>query len=369
MQHAYRRAAPCAQGIDQALCQCRAAEYAAVEQHCVRHRQLAIFRQAKRFACGGGVLAQEAGQVTRDGRIAGIRQAEFHDAGARALGVFLVGIEREEAIEHDAFDVFAPQVGLAAGADQAAAGAEQGDGDVAWRIVSQQLFLGCAAAFGELGQACARQAAARGILAGLFGHARLDQVGQRQVHIVAAQDQVVAHADAGERRLAIFRFDLDQAEVGGAAADVGHQHQARLAQVFAQVRAMPVQPVVQRGLRFFQQANIRQAGLFRRLQRQRTRAFVERGGNREHDLLAFEQLFGKAGVPCGAQVGQVAGAGRHRRHLGHITFGAPGQDRRHAVDARVRQPALGAGHQAPRRGRAERACQAAERDVFDAGDI
>jgi hypothetical protein len=31
------------------------------------------------------MLAQEAGQVARDGRIARIRQAEFDDAGARAL--------------------------------------------------------------------------------------------------------------------------------------------------------------------------------------------------------------------------------------------------------------------------------------------
>ena len=93
-----------------------------------------------------------------DGRIAGVGQAEFDDAGARPLRAFPVRVEREEAVQHDAFDVLARERGAAAGADQARAGAEQGDAHLVRRAGRQQLFLGGAAAFGQLGKAGGGQA-------------------------------------------------------------------------------------------------------------------------------------------------------------------------------------------------------------------
>ena len=50
---------------------------------------------------------------------------------------------------------------------------------------------------------------------------------------------------------------------------------------------------------------------------------------------------------------QVTGRGLQRRQPGHLFGRAPGQDGRRAVHARVRQPALGTGHQARRHGRAQ----------------
>ncbi len=95
-------------------------------------------------------------------------------------------------------------------------------------------------------------------------------------------------------RLAVAQFDLDQAEVGGAAADVAHQHQPRVGQRAGQRVAVAQQPVVERRLRFFQQPQRGQAGLARGRQRQRARRFVERGGHRQHQLLLLQRVVRKA---------------------------------------------------------------------------
>ena len=105
---------------------------------------------------------------------------------------------------------------------------------------------------------------------------------QREVHIVAAEDQVIADADTADGRLAVSVAgwaDLHQAEIRGAAADVAHQQQPRIGQVLRQGGALAIQPVVEGSLRFLQQAQRGQARHARRLQRQRARAFVKGSGN------------------------------------------------------------------------------------------
>ena len=52
---------------------------------------------------------------------------------------------------------------------------------------------------------------------------RLDELGQGQVHVVAAEQQVIADRLADEAQLALLLDGLDEAEVGGAAADVDDQ--------------------------------------------------------------------------------------------------------------------------------------------------
>ncbi len=76
---------------------------------------------------------------------------------------------------------------------------------------------------------------------------------EREVHVVAAEHQMVAHTDAGERRLAVAHLDFDQREVGGAAAHVADQHEPCIRQFSRQTLAMMKQPVVERGLWLFQQ--------------------------------------------------------------------------------------------------------------------
>jgi hypothetical protein len=121
----------------------------------------------------------------------------------------------------------------------------------------------------------------------------------------------------------------------------------------ARLLLMAEQPVVERRLRFLEQAQLGQAGLPCGFQRQRARAFVEGRGNGQDHLLLFERCLRETVPPGGADMRQIAGAGGDRRHLGDAVFGTPGQDRRHAVDRGVRQPALGAGDQATGNLRAE----------------
>ena len=52
---------------------------------------------------------------------------------------------------------------------------------------------------------------------------RLQRIGQRQIHVVAAEQDVLADADALEFEVAGDVGHGDQAEIGGAAADVAHQ--------------------------------------------------------------------------------------------------------------------------------------------------
>ena len=53
----------------------------------------------------------------------------------------------------------------------------------------------------------------------------LEQPRQRQIHVVAAEQDVLADGDALERQVAIALADRNQAEVGGAAADVADEHE------------------------------------------------------------------------------------------------------------------------------------------------
>ncbi len=304
--------------------------------------------QPERGARDLGVALQEGGQMAADRRVGGIGQAELDDRGAAALRQFVRPGERQEAVHDQALDFVAAQFDRTRAADQAGTGAEQGHRNVLGSIHRQQLLLRYPAALHQLREAGGGQALARRATAGV--EALLDQVGERQVHVVAAQHQVVADADAGQaRRRDAVRggLDLDQGEVGGAAADVAHQQQAGLRELGGELFAVAEQPVVEGGLRLLQQAQARQAGEAGRLQGERARALVEGGGHREHEVLVFERGLGVPPSPRRAHVGEVARARDHRRNLAHVLGRAPGQDGGAAVDAGVRQPALGAGHRAP----------------------
>ncbi|GAB1461918.1 hypothetical protein MASR2M50_36930 [Thauera sp.] len=368
VQHARRRATPVREQLFQAGGDRVGAEHAAVEQQgvgdgvrgggavgggsvctgagaraCVAVA-VCLRRQAERRTRDLGVAAQEGGEVAADRRVGGIGQTELDDRGAPAPGRLVRRDQGQEAVHHEAQDLVAAQLGRARRADQARPGAEQGDLDLFRRVRGEQLLLRHAAALHQLRELGGGQAfAAR-------EQALLHQVGERQVHVVAAQHQVVADADAGQaRRRDAVRggLDLDQGEVGGAAADVAHQQQAGLRERGGELFAVAEQPVVEGGLRLLQQAQARQAGEAGGLQGERACALVEGGGHREHDVLVFERGFGVPPAPRRAHVGEVARARHHRRNLGHVLGRAPGQDGGAAIDAGVRQPALGAGHRAP----------------------
>jgi hypothetical protein len=126
-------------------------------------------------------------------------------------------------------------------------------------------------------------------------------------------------------------------------------------------------PAVQRGLGLFEQGDVAVAGGLGGLGGELAGGRVEGGGDGDGDVLLRKGGVRVGGVPGFAQVRQVAdrgGEGRDARHLGRRLGG---QDGRAAVDARVAQPALGARHQADRRGGAAGAGELAGGEILAGG--
>ncbi len=84
-------------------------------------------------------------------------------------------------------------------------------------------------------------------------------MGQREVHVVAADQQVIAHGHPPQHQLTLFLGHVDQRQVGCAAADVADQQ--RIAQLQGSPPAVAAigQPGVDGRLRLFQQHRSRQA--------------------------------------------------------------------------------------------------------------
>ena len=143
--------------------------------------------------------------------------------------------------------------------------------------------------------------------------------------------------------------DRDQAEVGGAAADVADQDQLARPDLALPAILVRDDPAVERRLRLLEQRDRGQLGLLGRLDGQLARRLVERGRHREHDLLLLEPpggvVAGDGVVPGVADVPQVGGRGLDRRDLLDLRRAAPGQDVGLAIDAGMAEPALGAADQ------------------------
>ena len=148
-----------------------------------------------------------------------------------------------------------------------------------------------------------------------------DAAGQREIEILASQQQVLADGGALEFDVAALHVRTHQAEVGGAASDVANQNQLAVAQVLAERVLMLRHPRVKRSQRLFQQSEILQSGLTRGVHRQLAGFLVERGGHGQHDLLILEELqridfpvSRQRVVPRVSQMHEVAGRGFDGRH-------------------------------------------------------
>ena len=107
---------------------------------------------------------------------------------------------------------------------------------------------------------------------------------QRQIHVVAAQHQVLAHGGARQRGQAatgcpgcpgFCRFYADQCQVSGTTAYIYYQHQTAVGKLLRQLIALQQQPVMKGCLRFFQQMHLLQTGQTGSLQRQCACALIE----------------------------------------------------------------------------------------------
>ena len=85
---------------------------------------------------------------------------------------------------------------------------------------------------------------------------------QRQVHVVAAQQDVVANGDAFQRQFAVLFGNHNEAEIRGAAADVAHQNEVADLDSAAPAITLAFKPRVKSCLRLFQQCDLLITGLF-----------------------------------------------------------------------------------------------------------
>ena len=169
---------------------------------------------------------------------------------------------------------------------------------------------------------------------------------------------MIADGDAGQAGPFLAPLAANEGQIGGAPAHVDDQREARVADGAGRVHgrgALAREPVVERSLRFLDQPELAEPGQPCGLQRQRARALVERRRDGEHHVLRVERGLGVVVVPRRPHVGEERRARDHRAHLRHVVGCTPREDGRRAVDARMREPALGARHQPSRHLGAERA--------------
>src|SRR5262245_45755022 len=88
-----------------------------------------------------------------------------------------------------------------------------------------------------------------------------DVLRQREVHVVAAEDQVIADGDAMELCFAVLAAaHSDEREIGRAAADVANENLLSGRYQLVPIRLMLVNPGIEGSLRLFDQHDARQPG-------------------------------------------------------------------------------------------------------------
>src|SRR5258707_14316882 len=91
--------------------------------------------------------------------------------------------------------------------------------------------------------------------------ALLESARQRQIHVVTAEQDVVANGDAFQRQFAVLFGNHNEAEISGASTDVAHENQVADLDSSAPSIALAVKPCVERCLRLFQQRDVLITGL------------------------------------------------------------------------------------------------------------
>ena len=227
-------------------------------------------------------------------------------------------------------------------ADDLSPAAHDGDRIRRQRFGAEQRLFRHATGLGE-------HAVLHGIEPGGAGQLRLHELGKGEVHVVAAQEQMIADRLANEADFALLLDRLDQAEVAGAAADIDDETAGARLQAANFLGRVDRQPAVKRGLRLFEQRQVLQSRPPSRLDGQVPGDIIERSRHRQHHGLVFHSIFIAVAshrvVPAFDHVLQIARGSLNRRNALDISRGAPGQQRRRPVHAGVAQPGLGGRHQ------------------------
>src|SRR5262249_46714268 len=128
---------------------------------------------------------EELREVARDRRVVGVRQAELAQAaGAAALGLRFGADLREEAVDEQRLGGVALDDGLLRPADELRAAPEDRDGHRLRRLLAEQLLLRSATGLHE-----------RALLERIEAELAPGERGEREVHVVAAEQDVIADGD------------------------------------------------------------------------------------------------------------------------------------------------------------------------------
>ena len=200
---------------------------------------------------------------------------------------------REKTVENDSFDIFTRKLRGHRTADEAAAFGDDGEMVGLRRVRREQRFLRGAAGLHEFAPLRRTEFASAGRHL-FFGFAR-----DCRIHVVAAEHQMIADRNAAQA----FAFaDLDQREVGSAAADIHHQHQRHAFESRREIVAMTRGEIVKGSLWFFDQRELLKTGAARGRHGKRARDFVKRCGDRDDDFESFEWSVGMRMIPCVANM-------------------------------------------------------------------
>ena len=97
---------------------------------------------------------------------------------------------------------------------------------------------------------------------------------------------------------------------------------------------MLVEPGIKRRLRLLDQHHLRQPGPSRRFHGEFAGDFVERSGQREHNILLRQRLLRMEHGPTHRAYAAGSGAYFHGREAIHVARGLPGENIGRAIDAR-----------------------------------
>ena len=255
------------------------------------------------------LLPQETRQMTRDSGIGGVGQPDLGEAHLAALRHIVARHRRQKTLVQKTLDVFGRKLGLDGPPHQSRAAAQDRHRLLALLVVlREQPLLGQPALLPQ------RVQLHRVELGPFGGQLLLQMPGQREIDIVASQQDVLAHRHALQRQFSGLLGNRDQREIRGAAADVHHQNQIAHRHALAPI-GMPLDPGVERGLRLFEQQQILVAGFFGGFQRQLARHGIERRGHGHQHLLLDERRVRHLRIPSLAQMLQIAARSFHGRNL------------------------------------------------------
>ena len=241
---------PVSDGLSDSVSDDGRLERAPVEEEQIRHGVLSAGEFSDVFA----VAFEKDTEMPGDRGLFFVGETELRDAGT---GLGFGGIrpvcEGEEAFEHGFFHFFPRQHCGDGVGDEFAAGA--GDDDLAGVLQTvENGFLGLPAlvaqGFPSVG--------AQGFPS--FSEPHFQAAGQGEIHVVAAENEMVAHGDAFEPGAAFAFAEGDEGEVRGAAAHVADEYQVVGPDVVAPSGAAGGEPAVEGGQRFLEEDEVAKSG-------------------------------------------------------------------------------------------------------------